>query len=448
MALVPVYPTINPPSGVMWWSPRETRSALPAVSHEDSEGRSAFVALVVFTFVLLLSPQTWISGLASLRIALIAAGAAAVLLIADRWKRRKRLLNVSPEVLVAMALQGWAILTLPLSYWPGGSLAVLTDPYLKAFAVFWLLMNIVTTERRLRVIVITLVLCTIPLVSTAVKNSLTGTYVEGGEASGRILGYHTALALNPNDMALMLNLILPFGIALFLSTTRPMVRLLCLFVIAFDVLGVILTLSRGGFIGLATIGAVYFIKLVRRPAPDRGWAFGILVIAILSLPFLPASYVQRIGTITDIDSDPTGSSQARWRDNVAATSFVMEHPILGAGIGMDVLALNQVRGPVWKQVHNVYLEYAVDLGLPGLILFLLLFFSVFRAARSTRHRLSSVPALRNLFLLAEALEVSLIVFAVEGLFHPVAYHFYFYYMAGLALAARVATNNAIALEPQ
>jgi len=199
---------------------------------------------------------------------------------------------------------------------------------------------------------------------------------------------------------------------------------------------------------LATIGAVYFIKLVRRPAPDRGWAFGILVIAILSLPFLPASYVQRIGTITDIDSDPTGSSQARWRDNVAATSFVMEHPILGAGIGMDVLALNQVRGPVWKQVHNVYLEYAVDLGLPGLILFLLLFFSVFRAARSTRHRLSSVPALRNLFLLAEALEVSLIVFAVEGLFHPVAYHFYFYYMAGLALAARVATNNAIALEPQ
>jgi O-antigen ligase len=121
----------------------------------------------------------------------------------------------------------------------------------------------------------------------------------------------------------------------------------------------------------------------------------------------------------------------------------MEHPIVGAGIGMDILALNQVRGPEWTEVHNVYLQYAVDLGLPGLILFLILFCGVFRTARSSRWRTASVPELRNLFLLNEGLEVSLIVFAVAGMFHPVAYHFYFYYIGGLALATRSATDASM-----
>ena len=46
------------------------------------------------------------------------------------------------------------------------------------------------------------------------------------------------------------------------------------------------------------------------------------------------------------------------------------------------------------------------------------------------------PASRDLFCLAEGVQVSLIAFAVAGMFHPVAYHFYFYYMGGLALAIR------------
>jgi O-antigen ligase len=121
----------------------------------------------------------------------------------------------------------------------------------------------------------------------------------------------------------------------------------------------------------------------------------------------------------------------------------MQRPLVGAGIGMSILALNEAGGPRWHEVHNVYLQYAVDLGLPGLILFLLLFWGVFRQARSARKRAAAIPELRNLFLLDEGLQVSLIVFAVAGVFHPVAYHFYFYYFGGLALAARSATDRAI-----
>jgi len=434
------------PSGVAWHSPRT--DPWFAVARAPRNDRAAFAALVIFTLILLLSPQNYFPFLLPLRLAFLSAFCAAAFLFWDRWSRAEPLLQVNRELLVVTAIPAWAAVTLPLSYWPSGSVSILTDAYLKAVAVFCLLMNIVTTPQRLKIIATTLFLCTIPITATALKNFVTGNFVAGSQEAGRILGYQNSLALNPNDMALMLNLLIPLGLALFFIATKPFLRALCLFIIGLDLVGVILTLSRAGFLGLATIALLYFLKLIRRPGSDRIWAFAVFLTIVVSLPFLPSNYLDRVGTIGDIDADPTGSAQARWRDNVAATAFVMKHPIVGAGIGMDVLALNDERGQKWKQVHNVYLEYAVDLGIPGLALFLMLFYWVWRAARSARLRVSSIPALRNLFLLAEALEVSLIVFAVAGFFHPVAYHFYFYYIAGLALGGRVAINNAVDRELQ
>ncbi len=435
----------SPSGGVAWWAPPANRpSTFPALRRREPEGKAAFVSVLVFTFILLLSPQNWIPALGPLRIAFLAAGAGTMFLLWDRCKREGPRRSPHREVVWAIALAVWAFVTLPLSYWPGGSASMLSDAFLKALVVFWLLPNVVTTPQRLRVVALSLMLCTIPLDGTAVKNFVTGKFIAGGSADfARIVGYQNALGTNPNDMALMLNLILPLSIAVTLSTTRASVRLFCLLVIAFTVLSVILTFSRAGFLGLATVAVVYFIKIVRRPRPHRMWAFSLLLLATLSLPLLPSNYISRVASITDIEADPTGSAQARWSSTVAAVKYVREHPIVGAGIGMDVLALNEVRGPRWSQVHNVYLQYAVDLGLPGLILFLLLLYGAFKAARASRRLAASVPALQSQFLLSEGLEVSLIVFAIAGLFHPVGYHFYFYYIAGLSLAARSATEAAI-----
>jgi O-antigen ligase len=101
---------------------------------------------------------------------------------------------------------------------------------------------------------------------------------------------------------------------------------------------------------------------------------------------------------------------------------------------MDALALNEVRGPTWTIVHNVYLQYAIDLGIPGLVLFVMLLRGVVRSARYAQHAGGARQS--GLFHLAEGIRISLIAFAVAALFHPVGYHFYFYYFAGLAIAAR------------
>jgi O-antigen ligase len=110
---------------------------------------------------------------------------------------------------------------------------------------------------------------------------------------------------------------------------------------------------------------------------------------------------------------------------------------------MNTLALNEARGPAWKMIHNVYLEYAVDLGLPGLLLFLMLFWGCLKEARRGESAAAAEDDEETATLRAcsRALHYALIGFGVAAVFHPVAYHFYFYCLGGLAVAVGALAYN-------
>ena len=122
------------------------------------------------------------------------------------------------------------------------------------------------------------------------------------------------------------------------------------------------------------------------------------------------------------------------RDSADAARYIAGHPVIGAGIGMDMLALNELRGPRWVKVHDVYLEYGLELGLPGLLLFLGLMAWCVRAVGQVRRGRPQSGVPPDLRWLAEGLAISLATFAVSAVFYPIAYEFYFYYLAGLAVA--------------
>jgi O-antigen ligase len=118
-----------------------------------------------------------------------------------------------------------------------------------------------------------------------------------------------------------------------------------------------------------------------------------------------------------------------------AAGVALSSPIVGSGIGMSLLAMNEARGDEWVDVHNVYLQLALDLGLPGLVLFVLLLFQCLRVTGDILRGQSGNTSSPQMLYLAEALRVSLLAFAVSAMFYPVAYNFYFYFFAGLAIAA-------------
>lgn len=420
-------------SGSAWWRP------FAALDPRVADSPVPFWGLMTFTFILLIAPQSFFPALAPWRIALLTGAVAITTHLVDRLIRGQPLMILTGEMWVTACLVAWAILTVPLSYWPGGSVSFLLEFYFKTLAIFWLLSNTVSTPSRLRAVAWGLSLMAGPIAASALTQYFAGHFIGGG-AVKRIVGYEASLLENPNDLALMLNLILPLSVALLLANRQRSIRTVLLVIILLEGVGVIVTFSRAGFLTLATIFAIYAWKLRNRP--ERGWLAAALALVLLCTPLLPSAYLDRLGTITDTTSDPTGSAQERWRDTVSAVRFVLANPVIGAGVGTNILALNQERGPSWRAVHNAYLEYAVELGIPGLVLFLLLLVGCVKSVRFVQRRCVGVPIGRELFTLAEGVEISLLAFAFAALFHPVAYHVYFYYVAGLAVAVKAVYEAA------
>lgn len=437
-----------------WWrtAPAESATILlpsgthPAATDALTGSRTAFYALVAFTVILLLAPQAWLPVLQVFRIALVAAAVAAAAHVLERTAHRKAITPFSPEIALAFALVAWAVITLPLSIWPGGSIHLLVDNYLKAIAFFWLLGSIVTSTARLKGLAWTLSLCALPLAGTAVRNYLLGEDLLSTGVAGfyRIAGYEggSGLTGNPNDLALMLNLIIPITGALALIE-RGLKRFVLLGTLGLSVAAVFMTFSRAGFLTLAAIFVMGLAVLLRRRAP--GAAFGLLLLALLVPPFLPNGYVERLTTITNIEADRTGSAQGRLSDFLVAGEVILKHPVTGVGAGQDLIALNQERGAeTWVSVHNAYLQYGVDLGIPGVLLFLWLHFLCLRVARQVERRAGRDPATQPLAHLASGIQVSLVAFFVAAMFHPVAYQFYFFTIGGLAVGLRHACRVEVA----
>jgi probable O-glycosylation ligase (exosortase A-associated) len=242
------------------------------------------------------------------------------------------------------------------------------------------------------------------------------------------MGNEGALTKNPNDLALMVNMLLPLTVGLFLATKETWQRVVLFAAIGIEAVTVVLTYSRGGAVTLATIVLAYMWKLRHRS--ERSVMYAGLLAAVLALPLLPSSYFDRMSTITNVEADRTGSAQERIADMIIAAKTIAANPIIGAGMGMNMLVMREARGG-WLGVHNVYLEHALDLGLIGLALFLVLLWSCIRAIAKVQQDAQSP----DLYFLAQGLQISLIAYAVAAMFHPVSYQHYFYYMAGLAIAA-------------
>ena len=420
-----------------WWratAPAETAVATAAAPPSDNT--AAFAALVAFTMILLVSPQEWFPAIKSLRIALLAAGVAIAAHIAGRAFGRARALPVRREMAIALGLIIWAALTIPLSIWPGGSWAQLSDHLIKAVIFFWLIGTVVTTKQRLEWFLWVLAFCSIPLAATALLNFREGNFITSATSSvQRIAGYvgGSGLAGNPNDLALMLNLLLPLTGALFVISKQPWLRLIALAALVLSVAAVIATFSRAGFITLAVICVAAFGAMVRRGA--LGAAVLVVFMALAAFVLVPEQYFTRLSTITNIEADTTGSAQGRWGDYFVSLEYIRQHPITGAGLGQDLLALNATRGhATWRSVHNAYLQAAVDLGLPGMALLLALLLASFANARRVRRLAARVPSLRDLGVMASGVNLSLLAFSVAAFFHPIAYQFYFFCLAGLAVA--------------
>ncbi len=146
-------------------------------------------------------------------------------------------------------------------------------------------------------------------------------------------------------------------------------------------LGITISGSRGGFLGLCA--EIFFLVLKSR-RPVR--AFAVMgAIAIPLLLVLPDSPVNRLLHPDYGDNIGKDSRTEVWR---AGLRMIESNPILGIGLGQFKSSVEAYEkgGNVVSLAHNTYLEISAELGLPALLIFGGIVFYSFRTLDRLRRQ--------------------------------------------------------------
>ena len=185
---------------------------------------------------------------------------------------------------------------------------------------------------------------------------------------------------NPNNFAEILVMLMPFLLALFLNARTWRGKLLSVLALIPCVASIGYTLSRSSWIALA-FGVVVFIILLN-------WRFLPLLIVggIIAIPFLPASIMNRILTIGNMNDTSTLYRFAIY-DNT--TYLIRDYGVRGVGLGTDVMRQvfrvypTMFDGNYPIHTHNNYLQMWGELGIFGAISYLgLVFYQVKRGVKA------------------------------------------------------------------
>ncbi len=188
-----------------------------------------------------------------------------------------------------------------------------------------------------------------------------------GDIGGRV----TSLFSNPNILAVYLLLYFPLSLwATFSAQNKGRMRAFYAITTVFCAFCILLTWSRGAWLGLFLECLLFLLFCSPKTRKATLW---LPPLVLLSIPFLPESFRGRLFSIADL-----GESSIRYRLQTwqGTWQMLVSHP---AGIGVGERAWRviyphfAVSGT--KRVmhaHNIFLQVATELGVVGLVIFLLL----------------------------------------------------------------------------
>ncbi len=372
---------------------------------------------------------------AQLRLALATAAVASLAALLTGGFRRA-LSTGAGRMLTAFSV--WLVLSTPWSFWRGGSLALLRDQWLKCFLCFVMVGGLLEGYRECRQ-------AAYGIAAGTVTNAVLCLRSADSLFAGR-LSSQGGMSGNPNDLAQLLLLGLPFLFFIaFTEKRRPVRRLAATAAAALVLLVVVATGSRGNMVAIAAVAAVVFCQ-VRLSQKLAALAAAVALVAALAA-LLPEGLRQRYLSVFDKgirvqqqdQFADSGSIDGRYEVLLESLRMTWEHPLLGVGPGVFPAAAakqSEKRGerPMWRETHNTYTQISSEAGLPALCFYLAaLTWCLRRCWKIHRfgRRLLPSPEIPNL---AHCVMLSLIVLATTSLFSCVAYMWFLPVLAGLTVA--------------
>jgi O-antigen ligase len=233
---------------------------------------------------------------------------------------------------------------------------------------------------------------------------------------------------NPNDMAIHLVIFTPVAFVLGIATKNKISKLIYFAAAAFMVAGNMVTLSRGGFLGLIAVAGVLAWKLGKKQR------FKVVlvssVIGLLVIALAPGNYGIRILSIFIPALDPVGSSDQRSELLKQSILVTLRNP-MGIGIGnFPVVGLRNL------QTHNAFTQVSSELGWLAFAAYLILLISPIKKLNAIERRMFAAEDFSWIYYLSIGVQASIIGYMVSSFFGPIAYNWFVYYPIAYAVCLR------------
>jgi len=401
---------------------------MPIAQERQPGDRIAFGFLVAFAVLMYAIPSEWIDGLGALRLALVTSSAAAGLLLLRRLFRFEPIYLDGIRGAALIAFVTLTVLSLTWSAYPDGTQFASAE-MIKALAIYLTMVNVITTQRRLVIFCGALVLASVFASIGAINYWRAGVHLVEGFRT-RWVGVFA----DPNYLAMLVGMIVPLAVAFVTRREQGwLFRIACAISGVLAIIAIVLTHSRGGFLGLMAAMAMWSFREKRRlQAIVLGTA---LVIGLLV--FAPDTFWRRSQTIGQFQADPSAMGRVHaWE---AAANMSKAHPLLGVGAGAFLYVWPLYRPAAEKTAHvahNVFLDVVGELGFVGLLLFLMFV----GAAAGGAFAASRNP---ELAWLARAIAASLVGYLTSSLFlsgYTLSSHLYV--LCGIAACAERISRRA------
>lgn len=283
------------------------------------------------------------------------------------------------------------------------------------FGMMLYILDQMESEERFHKMVVVLVFVTTILALLGIYQYVTGAEIKREWVdTANNAGLHTraySIFGNPNIFAEFLVMVTPLTVALFWETKRDGKKTFYIVLFLLQVIALLMTMSRGGWVGLA-VAALVFVFFINK----RLLLFGIPIMAGGAL-LLPSSVLSRFLTIFNFADSSTSYRFKIWE---ITEQVIHDHFLVGVGLGHQPFKYvfeTYIRTMPIFHAHNTYLEIFAELGLVGFLVFIFFIFSLW--GMGVHYLVGSRSRFRKIF--GSALLASMAGLLVHGMFENILY---------------------------
>ena len=337
----------------------------------------------------------------------------------------RRQMAIAPATALLVVFMIWISVTMPFAFSPDGSV----DMWKKVMKIdFMILVALVVLHSRRQLLTLVWVL----VFSLGFYGLKGGIFTIAHGGAYRVWGPEGTFIEGNNELALAIIVVIPLMRFLQLQASTKWARLALAALMILSSVAALGTQSRGALIAIVAMALVMWWRNKSKVVFG-----GLLVLVGMGLiALMPSTWDERMSSITSYEQDGSamGRINAWWMAwNLAKDRF--------AGGGFDIYT-SQIFGAYAPNpndihaAHSIYFQVLGEHGFVGLILFVLIWFSVWRSAgvlrkEGVKHEQSKWTA-----DLGAMCQVSLVGYLIGGAFLSLAYFDLPYNILVLVVAAR------------